>query len=334
MSMTWEVYENKLKAYGETKRDRQLEQAIEDFKREAVGNPAYQKAKRNGVEEEFLITRSDKTERFKITAFPGNDLCIGDYIEVFGEVFLVYQVRAQNTLNKTGIIWQCNHLFRWQNFDSTIIERWGILDSGVYSTTIRGEDDVKYKNKQFKLIFPLDEDTRKIYVDKRIAVDVMYDRKGREVLNVYQVTGYDATGESFGKGGHILYLNIRSDEYNDETDNVAERICDYIDPNKDTPIGEGLPCEIVGSSTIRAGAKRKYSAKFYDIDGNIDTSVIPSWGHSTLPDGITSSIGEDNKITISVKDDVNLIGQEIVLTLTDEEAKYQTAQLTISIISL
>ena len=112
----WELYETKLNAYGETTRERQLEQAREDFYREAVKNPAYHKALRNGVEQDFLIQRTDKTERFKITAFPGDDLNIGDYVEVWGETFLVYQTRVQNTLNKTGILWLCNHKFRWIKF--------------------------------------------------------------------------------------------------------------------------------------------------------------------------------------------------------------------------
>lgn len=332
--MTWDLYETKLYAYGETKRERQLEQAREDFYREAVGNPAYHKALRNGVEEDFLIQRTDKTERFKITAFPGNDLNIGDYIEVFDQTFLVYQTRVQDTLNKTGILWLCNHKFRWQNFTSDIIERWGILDSGVYSTTIRGEDDVKYKNKQFKMLVPLDEDTKKLFVDKRIAVDVMFDRNGREILNVYQITGYDATSENFGEGAHILYLNLRSDEYNDNTDSIENMICDYIKPNEDEEIGVGeLPCSISGSSYIRLGTRRKYTPTFFDEKENIVEDIVPVWELEENIEGV-SIYEEDGKAVIEIADKEYLIGNKITLTLSDDSGIYKPYQITIDIIGL
>ena len=328
----WELYETKLNAYGETTRERQLEQAREDFYRESVKNPAYHRALRNGVEQDFLIQRTDKTERFKITAFPGEDLNIGDYIDVWGETFLVYQTRVQTTLNKTGILWLCNHKFRWQSFTPEIIERWGILDSGVYSTTIRGEDDVKYKNKQFKMIVPLDEETAKLYVDKRIAVDKMYDKRGNKILNVYQITGYDATGENFGEGSHILYLNLRSDEYNDDADNYDEVLCDYIAQDSEGEPDEGeLSCLIKGSSTIRIGTSRKYTPVFYDSDGNEVSDITPIWSNEGLSDGITLS-EQNGKLVIAIPDDVRLIGSPITINLTADG--YMTASMEISIAAL
>lgn len=329
----WELYENRLNAYGDTKLERQLEQAKEDFFREARGNPAYHKALRNGVEEEFLITRTDKTERFKIVTFPGKELNIGDYIEVWGEVFLVYQARAQDTLSRSGILWQCNHLFRWQNFNSDIVERWGILDSGVYSTTIRGEDEVKYKNKQFKLILPLDEDTQKLYVDKRIAVDTMYNSNGKKILNVYKITGYDGTGESFGVGGHILYLNLRSDEYDDSSDSIDECICDYIAPEQSDSEPD-LLCSIKGSKTIRVGTSRKYSAVFYDENEAVIDGVVPKWSYEALPKGVSAEVLSDGKIQINTDDDAALIGKEITINLTDVDDDYAPTSITIGIIGL
>lgn len=328
----WELYETKLNAYGNTTRERQLEQAREDFYREAVKNPAYHKALRNGVEEDFLIQRTDKTERFKITAFPGCDLNIGDYIEVWGNVFLVYQTRIQDTLNKTGIIWLCNHKFRWQSYTPEIVERWGILDSGVYSTTIRGEDDIKYKNKQFKMIVPLDEETQKLYVDKRIAVDQMYDKRGNRILNVYQITGYDATGENFGEGSHILYLNLRSDEYDDDKDNYNEVLCDYIAPTDDEePEENELVCSIKGSSTIRLGTTRKFTPTFFGDDGAEVEDVTPEWSCDELPEGITATLS-GNKFAITVADDPLLINKTVKIYLTANG--YMTDAFVITVVAL
>lgn len=315
---------------GETPKQRQVTQAKDDFYREAVKNPAYHKALRNGVEQEFLITRSETPEKYKIVAFPDEELNVGDEIEVFGEHWIVYQVRVEDTLQKNGIIWLCNHKFRWQNFSSDIIERWGVLDSGVYSTTIKGEAEIRYKDKQFKIIFPLDDDTKKLYIDKRLAVDKVYDKFGSEILNVYQITGYDSVGESFGDGGHLLVLNIRSDEFNRDTDNIEEFICDYIAPEEDVIIDGVLDCDIVGKNEIRVGAKRVYKAVFQNDDTNSITAV---WDVVAPSSNITYEVN-NNQLTLKTPDDESLIGKDVIIKLCDENGLYSPEEKSVRIIGL
>lgn len=330
--MSWGLYDKKLTASGCTPRERQLNQSREDFLREAVKNPSFHMAMRNDVEQPFLITRTEVPEKYKIVAFPGDDLCDGDYIDVFGERFLVIQTRVQDTLQKNGIMWLCNHEFVWQNFTSDVVKRWGVLDSGVYSSTIMGEVTARSKNKQFKLYFPLDEATEKIFVDKRLACDKMYDQFGHQILNVYHVTGYDGTSESFGTGAHLLILNLRSDEYDREKDNVELMICDYIKPEEDTPT-DLLDCEISGSDYIRIGTSRKYNAIFYDADGNVVDNVEAVWSLEETPDGVSLS-QTGNKLSITVANDEALLGQTLALSLTDSEGNYETVTKAIDLLGL
>lgn len=329
----WKLYETRLNAYGETPIEREIEKAKEDFRREALKNPSYQKVIMNGEEEELLVTRTEVPEKFKITAFPDKDIVPGDYVELWDEIFIITQTRVQNTLNKTGYMMLCNNLFRWQDFDGSIIEKWGVLDSGVYSTTIRGEKDLKYLNKQYKIIFPLDEDTEKLFIDKRLAVDTMYDRFGKQILNVYQITGFDSTSESFGKGGHILYLNIRSDEYNSNTDNIELRICDYKTISEDTENPENLlNCEIVGSDYIRIGTSRKYKSGFFDVEGNEVSEIVPSWEYINETEGITATTCDDGRFEVVVNDDRSLVGNSVEIGLSADG--YISTNKTISIIGL
>lgn len=312
--MSWDLYRTKLYATGETPSERRVNQAKDDFIREAVKNPAYHKALRNGVEQEFLITRSEVPEKYKIVAFPGEDLAVGDEIEVFGEHWIVYQIRVEDTLQKNGIIWLCNHKFRWQNFALDIVEKWGVLDSGVYSTTIRGEAEIKYKDKQFKIILPLDNDTKELYVDKRLAVDKVFDSFGNEILNVYQITGYDAVADSFGKDGHLLTLNVRSDEFNRDLDNVEELICNYKDRSK---IQNGVNCEISGSDFIRIGTNRKYSVIFTNDEGNSVESSNILWTIS--PDSFGVYLEPDEQyVRIIVPDDESLMGNILNLSASSD----------------
>ena len=329
--MDWELYKSKLYALGDTPHQRQITQAKDDFYREAIKNPAYHKALRNGVEQDFLITRSETPEKYKIVAFPDDELNVGDEIEVFGEHWIVYQVRVENTLQKNGIIWLCNHKFRWQNFSPTIIEKWGVLDSGVYSTTIKGEAEVRYKDKQFKIILPLDDETKKLYIDKRLAVDKVYDRFENEILNVYKITGYDSVGESFGAGGHLLILNIRSDEFNRETDNINELLCDYISGDNNNEIPDGLlSCYIEGKNKIRVGSKRIYTA-YFETE-NIG-SVVAKWD-VIVPDNSITYLTNDSTLTILIPDKEELIGKSIKIRLTDKDGAYSTDEITVDIVGL
>lgn len=330
--MGWGAYEQMLHNTGYSFKERQLCQAREDFYRQAVNNPACQAAKRNGIEQQFLITRTEVPEKYKIVAFPDEDLDVGDYIDVFGERFLVIQSRVQDTLQKNGIMWLCNHKFRWQSFNDTIVERWAVLDSGVYSSTIRGEVMARTVDKQFKLYLPEDSETRKLFIDKRLAAETMCDKDGNTILNVYQITGYDATSESFGANGHLLVCNLRSDEYNRNTDNVTELICDYIENNGGSD-GVLPVCSITGKESIRLGTTRKYTPTFYTVSGNEQTGIVPLWSFEGIPTHVTTS--ETNGVlAVNVPDNTELLGKSFNIVLNNDSLSYAQSKITVNIVGL
>lgn len=323
-----------LSLYGTTARERDIARAKEDFVQDVQDNPAYQEdCRRNDVPQQFMIYQTDTPNKYNIVAMPGEELYPGDIITAFDEHWIVYETRVGNVVQVSGVMWLCNHLFRWQNGTSDIVERWGVLDSGVYSTTKTAGYEVNTPDVQYKIYLPLDRDTKRLYVDKRIATNIRYDANEKEILEVYKLTRVDPTSQAYGKGAHLLMLHARSDDYIAEHDSLAERICSYIPPEETsalppvTPPDEPdvtLPCRISGRTTIRLG-----SARTYTVD--MDDRAMPVWHMAPALEGLTlTAEGTTVKLTAGEKD--TLVGASLLLTVHDEAGIFQDAELGVEVI--
>ena len=80
----------------------------------------------------------------------------GDIIDAFGQKWIVTEARADSTTHKTGIMRQCNKLFRFQNFTPEIIERWGCIDMSGYSSSINKDSQVQHVSEQLAIYLPYD----------------------------------------------------------------------------------------------------------------------------------------------------------------------------------
>lgn len=317
-------------------------------------------ALRNGEVQPIVAKTTNSPNKYNIIAMPGDPLAVGDILEFYGEHWIVVDIRSVDVVSLIGVAMQCNHLFRWQNWTPDIVERWGVLDSGVYSTTLSEAEKMTLTHKQYKIYLPFDEDTSKLYLDKRIITEVAYDKDGERIPVVYKVTGRDSISESYGKGGHLLVLNAESSsDYNKLTDNLDLMIADYIAPEEEpappvtpdpptppdppgpvdppdppTPPLPLLPCSISGRETLKAGlGARKYTVTFYEEDGETeDASVIAFWT-VVLPAGYESYIHymiHDNTLSLSADEDA--IGEMVILQASDADGLYQPCEFTVKVV--
>lgn len=280
------------------------------------------KLKRNGKDQNFIVSQTTVRYKYQITAYPDEDLFVGDVIDYADEKWIVVETRVGNPLQKTGVMWLCNITLSFQNGTNDIITRPAVLDSGVFSTTKNGNEELQYVDKQFKLYLPYDDDTKKIYVDKRIAVDTRFDKHGKEILEVYNITGINRVARSYGKGGHLLICELRSGTYSPSVDNLELMICDYIaDKDSGSSVTELLPCSISGRPTITLGQIRTYTATFYDLNNQEVGGVEPVWNIAgNIP---ISTQQVDNTIKITVPDNEDYIGEIIQVILTDINGLYK-----------
>ena len=292
-------------------------------------------AKRNGKKQPMIITGSEVKYKYNITTMPGDELYPGDMIEANGEHYLVVQTRSESPVYILGLAWLCNVKFRFQNWNSTIIERYGVLDSGVYSTTVGTDGTIQYLKRQFKIYLSSDEETDKIYIDKRLATGTMYDQYGNEILEAYVITGRTKLGKgSYGDGTHLLELNAKSSEQVGARDSIEQMVCDYISPREDeeeeaTVETQILSCEITGRNNIRLGATRVYTGIFYDADNNPVEIENPVWTYE-VQEGITVTV-DGATCTVSVPDDDQYSGSDVVLRLGDGGVNYKNTMMIVGV---
>lgn len=285
--------------------------------------------KRNGQPQRFVLAREISLFKYNIVAFPDEELNIGDVLDLRGEKWIVKDVKLSNPIQRVGIIYLSNLTLRFQNHSSEIIERPAVLDKGQYSTTVGEEKDIRYPNDKIKIYLPYDEYTKYIYIDKRVATGTVYDKYGNEMLETFRITKVNHTTVNFGKNAHLLELTVESDQYSPSNDNLAEMICDYIEPNMPPVPSDKLKCTIQGRTSMFLGSSRIYKPLFYDNHGEFVTGISPVWECTDL-DGVSlDSTNEQCKLIVS--NDEQLIGSTIALTLKDHAGLYEPCTINITV---
>lgn len=266
-------------------------------------------ATRNSKPQGLVLTSSESYYKAKVEALPGDELFVGDMIESRGEHWIMRNTKQTNPFQAQGLAWLCNFEFRWQNATSNIIKRWGVLDSGVYSSTRDGDKTAMTADKQYKILLPHDSDTAKLNMDKRLAIGVIYNKEHQKVLNVLHITGIDPVSVSYGKGAHLLVLNTRSDDFVGPDDNLDLMICDYIAPGGSNTESE-FNGSVSGAETIRLGGSRTYTADF----------DVAEWQVSEM-DGVTF-VNDGNSLVLRVANNDDLLGEEISVAAINADGKY------------
>lgn len=311
--------------------------AREDLMADMLASPDYQaNAKRNGFTQGMIFTRGGEQHTYNIVCRPGDVIYAGDVIEVFGSHWLVMEARADNTTHMTGTIMQCNHLFRFQNFnDPRIIERWGIVDMSGYSSSFNSDTQLQRGEEQMLFYMPYDCDTAKIFVDKRLASHVGYDKNGEPILFTFKVTGVNPVAESFNPRDHLLVIKAVRDLYSPTSDSLELEICDYVecDRTSDKVDESLLPCSINGRNEMRIGTIRVYTATFYDADGNEVDDVTPIWTIDAQDVDIKGSQTEKGW-SIDVPHKTELIGTSFDIVVTAADGTYRTVSKTVEVVGI
>nr|DAH36641.1 MAG TPA: head closure knob [Caudoviricetes sp.] len=328
----YEVYKTYLGGSGMTRYQRIVENARNDLLSHAQDNPDYHgDTKRNGIDQPFILTRGGEQFTYNMICLPGDDLYAGDIIDAFNEKWIVMEARADATTHKTGVMHQCNHLFRFQNFTSDIVERWGYIDQSGYSSQVTGTNQMQKAEEQFAIYMSYDDETAKIFVDKRIASHVGCDKFGHKILVTFKVTSAAPNTFSYNKGDHLLGIKVIRDVYSETTDNLEEGICDYIAPGSNTsePPASNLVCYINGASKLLLGRSRTYRAVFLNDVGQPVDDIEAVWDLPPL-DGITYTVGS-NTVKVSASHEDSLIGSEIILGLSDAQGQYEPTNLIVEV---
>lgn len=224
--VNWDLYRSVV-GMSHTSQSEIVAQARQDFADNAKLNPAYAVATIGANEIGVLLRSSDDYNLKLFNAAYDCGIQVGDVLTISGGHFLCTALSNTDDVTLRGELRECNILLRFQLGSSTIIERYGYLDSGVYSTTVKESPSVQVGDVQYKLLLPYDTSTRRIQRDKRLATEVLYTSATDTILRCYAVTANDSVTSNYGNG-RILELKLREDQYAPGKDSVAQMICDYI----------------------------------------------------------------------------------------------------------
>lgn len=339
----WETYDYFLKRSGKIEKEESIQTALDSFNELIAENPSYQtEATRNGEIQPLLAIRNS-TKTCKVYPVPGEDLFIGDLVGCYDEMWLVVEMYTDEYGLSTGTMWLCNWVLNYQNGTPDILSSYCVVDDGSYASLT--EKSLTTANAAYSLYIPLNEDTGKMFIDKRLSIGKMYNHRMEEILQVMRIIWIDKVNKSFGSGSHMLKFRLEANVYDAEHDNLENMICDYILPieNPSEPDNEGandtvnepgdgtenneevgveqdpsnpkFSYQIQGKDTIRVGTSRTYKALITDENGE-EVEGILSW---KVDNDSCSLLSNGSSCVVTVKLDGDLVGTEITLSLSDEE---------------
>lgn len=263
----------------------------------------------------FYPFKNDDT-KYHIEALPDDpSFKIGNLVEWSNTHWLVTGTYVDDTIQCKGEITKCNHLLRFQNFDNQICKTWCVINDSLNPRTSSYTVAIVNATGTLQILVPYNEDTKKIYIDKRFVLWEEYDKAGNKIPAVYKVIETRHKTSNYGTNSIIL-LTVTRDTYTTK-DSLEYMIADYCSNTENdvavTPSQEF--CQILGNNNIKlGGVKRTLTAQF-------DTDRIAEWTvHSTI-----SSLHYDinnNEIVLWIDSlESELIGDTIIVQLTDSEHK-------------
>ena len=209
----------------------------------------------------------------------------------------------KNSILNNGKLTRCNNFLKWQNETGEIYE-YPVFDvnSTQYNSGVDGNKIMTLGSTQHMLSITADDNTISLRHDKRFFID-----RNKIEPTVFKLTQNDTTALNYDKG--VVHLTVTEDQYNPDTDNIEEWLCDYnkpVSPNN-------IEITYTGSPSIRVGGSYK------TFTANTLTPVV--WDIVATPDvqsciTLVPVIGE-NKCKIKCSQNENAIGKSFVLKCDD-----------------
>lgn len=267
-----------------------------------------------------------------------NPVKIGDYIHDTKDdtYWLVYTAFNVNDIEYTGKLIQCNYLLRWQLSDGKIVQRWtNIVSASKYDTGENGNSTIVLSSNNFTILMGYCDEALELE-EKRVFIDIRKVPK-----KVFKITRGDDVLYNAGSMGMLLSFIADKVELNKETDNQELRLCDYIDSSPTTTPSEPttpdetavLNATISGTSNLRIGVTRTYTATLSDKDGNAVQWDDTKYGWNVASDFDVKQSVTENKISLTVEDE-DFINSSFLLQVIKLDDGSVIAEIEITVIDV
>lgn len=314
----WALYDTLLSLKSVVERSREIEVSRESFLQRLKSSPSYMAtAEVNGKVCPLSIVHQ-KTNICSVTMFPPNQLFAGDILYAFGEEWLTVETQTDEYGLVTGTAWLCNHELVFQTSDGKQHTRSAVVDAGTYYKS--SEDRLPVVNGEYTLYLPMDEETSKLHVDKRLALGITYSVTGQKELETYKITGIDRKGQNLGRGSHLVVVKVERCLYDMAKDNLELSLCDYITPSEPSSAGA-----IEGCAQAKIGTQTSYFIKGRD---SYKWTLKPILGVSYI-------VNENGRgITLILALDTSLIGAKIKLAAQSLTGQGEVQEKIVEVVAL
>ena len=267
---------------------------------------------------------------------PIGTLHSGDYIFFEDEYWIVDGRPGNNKSYEKATLKECQYKLRWQKDDGTIIERWVYLtSSSKYDVGENGNNTIILTSNNYLITIPNDEDSMTLD-GKRVFIDL-----SDVPTKVFKITRNDDVLFAHGSHGGTLNLIADKTEFNKETDNQELRLCDYINSSPPNPPSEpttpdeteDLSATISGTSNLRIGVTRNYTATLSDKDGNAVQWDETKYGWNVASDFDVKQSVTENKISLTVEDE-DFIDSSFILSVIKLDDSSVLSEIEITVIDV
>ena len=305
--MDWNKYINHITAEGKTQRNRQINRLKNQINNKVGSNPSYKSVKLNGEETHLIINTGTQPYYKEFQSLPDQEINIGDYVEFANSYWLVMTCDYDDEVYRDGKLYQCNYLLKWQNEKGKIIERWAvILSASKYNDGTEGNNYITLGSDQLSIAIPLDEESLKLKksMSKKLFID-----NNKDNPTAYELTGTGNVPDTYNGHGVTSWI-VKECAYSPTEDDLKYGVCNYVDCSSSTPSEpttpdetEDLSATISGTTNLRIGVTRTYTATLSDKDGNAVQWDDVLYGWNIVSDFDVSKTVAENKISLTIEDE-------------------------------
>lgn len=265
--------------------------------------------------QDLLIIRTNDHFQKIIKARPNEDFDVGDCINFDNNIWLVISKDMCNQVYTTGIMQLTNFIIKFQHPTTGAILSYPCITSNKTQGT--GENEGKYitlPDGRKSVLLPFDESTILLRNGNRFFLD-----KHPTEPTPYKITHVDTTTYNYGDKGLIELIVVEDQLQDDDRPDLG--VCDYFEPTTPSNPVEGGYVKI-NISSLMIGITTVINPTFYSNEGAVQNDVIALWDINK-PDGVTVSY-VDNKCKITIPDDYNLLGESVVIKVSDGDGNYSS----------
>ena len=335
-------YTARMTQHGTTQRERIVNRLKTNLNNKLQDNPSYKSVKLNGEETNLIINTSTKPYYKEFQSLPDQKILAGDYVEWADSMWLVLNADSDDEVYIDGNLRQCQHRIYWQKADGTIVSRYAYTENASsYSNGETGNNTITLESNQFMVYLPYDEETAELDNGKRVHMS-----RSNAKCKPYELTRPDDITYGFGEKG-VLNIIFTQTQYNQENDKLITLedgtqawICDYIDSTPTPPSEpttpdetEDLSATISGTTNLRIGVTRNYTATLSDKDGNAVQWDDTKYGWNVASDFDVKQSVTENKISLIVEDE-DCIDSSFLLQVIKLDDGSVIAEIEITVIDV